>query len=173
MDLQILKDDQGYLHTSIFRKTTDQNTVLHADSFHPPWLIKNILYGQTQRLRCICDSDQDFLNQSMDMQQHFRQRGYKSQLLTQAHNRAPSLERSELLRPKPKQKQVQKPYFVTRYSKEAIQIKHIIKKNWNIIDSDPFLQEVFPELPSISFSRAPAIKDKLVRSYLPANKPDT
>ncbi len=29
LDLQISKDDQGYLHTSIFRKKTHRNTVLH------------------------------------------------------------------------------------------------------------------------------------------------
>jgi len=64
----------------------------------------------------------------------------------------------------------QKPYFVTNYSKEAIQIKRIIKKNWNIIECDPTLREIFSEPPGISFKRAPTIKDKLVRSYLPAPK---
>jgi len=53
-----------------FRKATDHNTLLHAHSFHPPWLIDNIPFGQIQRLRRICDSDQDFPNQSMDIQLH-------------------------------------------------------------------------------------------------------
>ena len=173
LDLRISKDDQGYLHTSIFRKPTDRNTILHADSFHPPWLIKNIPYGQIQRLRRICDSDQDFQTQSVDMQQRFRQRGYQQCTLDQAHNRAMSLDRGNLLTPKPQQEHTQKPYFVTHYSKEALQIKHIIKKNWGIIESDSSLQEVFREPPGISFRRAPTIKDKLVRSYLPASKPNT
>ncbi len=51
LDLTIRKDAQGNLHTSVYRKSTDQNTILHRESFHPPWLIKNIPYGQFQRLR--------------------------------------------------------------------------------------------------------------------------
>lgn len=173
LDLQISKDNEGFLHTSIFRKSTDRNTVLHANSFHPPWLIENIPYGQIQRLKRICDSEDDFQVQSVDMQKRFKQRGYQTQTLTQAHNRAQSLERKNLLSPKSKEDQTQKPYFVTRYSKEAVQIKHIIKKNWNIIECDPTLREIFTEPPGISFRRAPTIKDKLVRSHLPAERKDT
>lgn len=103
----------------------------------------------------------------------FKQRGYPPGILTQAHNRVLSLERRKLLSPKPKQEQTQKLCFVTRYSKEAVQIKHIIKKNWDIVESDTSVREIFTEPPGISFRRAPTIKDKLVRSYLPAPKPDT
>lgn len=53
------------------------------------------------------------------------------------HNRALSLETSL----KPRQEQTQKPYFVTRYSKEAVQNKHIIKKNWDIIECDSSLSK--------------------------------
>lgn len=45
------------LHPSILGKTTDRNTVLHADNFHPAGHIKNNPYGQTQRQRRICDSN--------------------------------------------------------------------------------------------------------------------
>lgn len=36
LDLKIFKDDNGDLHTSTFRKPTDRNTTLRADSFNPP-----------------------------------------------------------------------------------------------------------------------------------------
>lgn len=39
---------------------TDSNTILRADSFHPPWLIENIPFGQFQRLKLICDSEDVF-----------------------------------------------------------------------------------------------------------------
>jgi len=154
----------------VFRKATDHNTLLHANSYHPPWLIDNIPFGQIQRLRRICDSDQDFPNQSMDIQLRCQQRGYQTQTLIQAHNRAQSLERKNLLQSRPKILSTQKPYFVTNYSKEAIQIKRIIKKNWNIIECEPTLREVFTEPPGISFRRAPTIKEKLVKIYLSAPK---
>ena len=53
LDLKITKSPTGDLHTTIFRKPTDRNTILHANSFHPPHLIKNIPFGQFQRLRRI------------------------------------------------------------------------------------------------------------------------
>lgn len=108
----------------------------------------------------------------MDMQQRFKQRGYKSQTLTLAYNIALSLERVKLLSPESKQEQTHKPHFVTQYSREALQIKHIIKKNWDIIESDHSLLEIFTKPPRIIFRRAPTIKDKLVGSYLPAPKLD-
>lgn len=43
LDLKIFKNDNGGLHTSIFREPDKCNTLLlRADSFHPPWLIDNI-----------------------------------------------------------------------------------------------------------------------------------
>ncbi len=41
LDLTIFKSKYRKLHTNVYRKTTDINTMLKADSFHPNWL-KNI-----------------------------------------------------------------------------------------------------------------------------------
>ncbi|KAL2076917.1 hypothetical protein ACEWY4_027491 [Coilia grayii] len=51
-------------------------------------------------------------------------------------------------------------------------MKQIINKqiNWKIIHSDPLLREVFPDPPMTVFKRAPSIKDKLVKSFLPDTK---
>ncbi len=35
LDITIFKDQEGRLHTSLFRKNTDRNAILHAKSFHP------------------------------------------------------------------------------------------------------------------------------------------
>lgn len=76
LDLEISKDANGYLHTSIYRKDIHKNTILHAKSFHPDTLIKNIPFGQFQRLRRICDRDSDFKVKSGEMYSRFRERGY-------------------------------------------------------------------------------------------------
>lgn len=39
MDLIIMKHNDGHLHTAV-HKLTDRNTLLRADSFHPPTLKK-------------------------------------------------------------------------------------------------------------------------------------
>ncbi|XP_041916719.1 uncharacterized protein LOC121681189 isoform X2 [Alosa sapidissima] len=46
LDLKIYVDTEGALHTTIYRKPTDRNTILRADSFHPANLISNIPYVQ-------------------------------------------------------------------------------------------------------------------------------
>jgi len=63
-----------------------------------------------------------------------------------------------------------RPVFVTQYSSSAFEMKQIIKSNWGLIQSDPILRDVFPETPMTVFKKAPSIRDKLVRSYLPGSK---
>lgn len=66
-----------------------------------------------------------------------------------------------------------RPVFVTQYSSGAFEMKQIIKSNWGLIQSDPILQNVFPKPPMTVFKKAPSIRDKLVRSYLPGPKQKT
>ena len=172
LDLKILKNESGSLHTTIFRKITDRNTILRADSFHPPSLINNIPFGQFQRLRRICDREEDFDQKAVEMHARFQQRGYKPGLLDQSLTRAKSLEREGLLRQSHRQQSPEQMYFVTQYSQEAARVKDIIKRNWPIVQSDPTLVEVFPEPPAFSYRRAPTRRDKLVHSDLaPLPKP--
>ena len=172
LDLTIFKDEFGKLHTTIFRKEMSRNTLLRADSFHPTHLIENIPYGQFQRLRRICDDDDEFKLQADDMATRFTDRTYKPHLITNAKTKASSLNRSDLLIKKRRQPNSQsRPYFVTQYSTTSNHIKRLIKENWSIIESDPTLQPIFPEPPIFSFRRAPTLKDKLVHSQItPAKK---
>ncbi len=97
LDLKITKEANGVLHTSIFRKPTDRNTILRANSFHPPWLIENIPHGQFQRLKRTCDREDDYEIQLQDMTSRFRQRGYDSRVLTRATEKVGSIDRNQLL----------------------------------------------------------------------------
>ena len=167
LDLKILKSSEGNLHSTIFRKPTDRNTILKADSFHPPWLLENIPYGQFQRLRRICDTDSSFETNAVDMTQRFKDRGYTNRSVFSAYSRAKSLKREELLIQKPKQNEKpNKVFFVTEYSTEANRIKQIIKQNWSILRSDGGLREVLPETPTICFRKAPTLGSRLVHSHL-------
>ena len=78
LDLKILRNQNGSFHTTIYRMDTDRNTILRADSFHPSSLIKNIPFEQFQRLRRICDREDDFQDKVGEMHSRFQQRGYKS-----------------------------------------------------------------------------------------------
>ncbi len=75
LDLIISKGKDGKLHTTVYRKTTDKNTTLKADSFHPNWLKSNIPFGQFQRLRRICDTDNEYEVQAKVMSNRFFTKG--------------------------------------------------------------------------------------------------
>lgn len=174
LDIEISKDDNGYLHTSLFRKNIHKNTILHANSFHSTTLINNIPFGQFQRLRRICDDDNDFNLKGREMYSRFRERGYAPKVLDIALSKANSLERHALLIRKPlltaKKDRI---YFSTRFSTEAFSIRNIIRKNWGLIQCDDTLREVFPDPPIFTFKKAPTLGDKLVHSHLLAKERDT
>ncbi len=44
LELTIFKGKDGKLHTTVYRKTTDRNTMLKADRFHPNLLKKNYTF---------------------------------------------------------------------------------------------------------------------------------
>ena len=63
-----------------------------------------------------------------------------------------------------------RPFFVTTYNTHAEQIQWIVNNNWAIIESNTVLSQVFPESPIDYFRRTPMLIDKLMHSYLPADK---
>lgn len=170
LDLKIFKDSVGLLHTSIFRKETDRNTILRADSCHPSSLISNIPFGQFQRLRRICDSRSDFETQSRDMYRRFQQRGYGKRTLNRAIRKARSMDRVQLFRKKVKTKIYNRIFCPMRHSSITNQVKCIIRNNWDILKSDPSLNSIFSEPPLFAVRRAPTLKDQLVKNYLPAQR---
>lgn len=174
LDLQITVDDNGQLHTTIYRKPSDRNTILRADSFHPQTLISNIPVGQFQRLKRICDSENSFELHSMDMYKRFQNRGYNKKILDNSLTKVNNIQRKDLLRKTwSQQKNSNKLFFSTPFGDLSYKIKNIIKKNWSILQSDPNISPLFQERPLFAFRRAPTIKDNLVRSHLPAEKRST
>lgn len=173
LDLEIYKDNEGLLHSTIYRKPTSRNTILHAKSFHPRHLKDNIPYGQFQRLKRICDETDSFEVKANEMENRFIQRGYKKKTIQCAKHRAKNLDRQSLLTSGNSRQSSGRIFFSTRFSTEANHIKNIIRKNWNLLQCDTSLNNVFQEPPVFSFKRAPTLNDKLVHSYLPPSSGNT
>ena len=133
LDLELSKTADGDLHTSIYRKETHKNTLLHANSFHPSGLKNNIPYGQFQRLRRICDVDDDYNVKSVDMGKRFEERGYSRNVIDLANNKASELDREKLLERKPKKTKTDRVFFSTQYSNRARSICNIIKKKLEFV----------------------------------------
>uniref|UniRef100_A0A803JTX1 Reverse transcriptase domain-containing protein n=1 Tax=Xenopus tropicalis TaxID=8364 RepID=A0A803JTX1_XENTR len=80
LDVRIFRTSRG-IGTTLFRKSTDRNTVLHAHSFHPPAVIRSIPYTQFLRVFRINTDLATALQQANDMRDRFIERGYSMEFL--------------------------------------------------------------------------------------------
>lgn len=94
-------------------------------------------------------------------------REYRTETLKSAYTKAKSMDRKSLLQKCSRPSRKGQVYFSSQYSTMCNEIRNIIKKNWDIIQSDPQLRTVIPDPPVFCFRRAPTLKDQLVGSYLP------
>ncbi len=76
----------------MFRKLTDKNTLLSADSHHPLPLKKGLPLSQLYRLKHICDSEEEFEKQSIILKNRFCSRGYPQ---TWFHSAVEKVKKSE------------------------------------------------------------------------------
>lgn len=90
----------GKIHTTLHRKKTATNAVLHAQSFHQNSLIQNIPYGEFLRIKRICSEKEEWHKHRDQTTQRFRCRGYKEETITGCCNRAESKSRDEIIKEK-------------------------------------------------------------------------
>lgn len=63
--------------------------------------------------------------------------------------------------------------FITNFSNQHQNIKHIVNKHWHILGNDRILNTFLPAKPQVVFRGAPSLRDKLVTNILnpPTTKP--
>ena len=54
--------------------------------------------------------------------------------------------------------------FVTQYQPSVSQ--EVLMKNWNLIQNQPLLRQIFKEPPIISYKKGKSLKDMLVRAKI-------
>ncbi|XP_073510776.1 uncharacterized protein [Phyllobates terribilis] len=100
LDLSIYNGKDNTLQTQVYRKPTAVNSLLFADSSHPKPLVNNIPTGEFVRIRRNCSEEETFHEQSKELFQRFRQRGYSRRVLLKAYRRACNTSRIDLLKPR-------------------------------------------------------------------------
>ena len=56
--------------------------------------------------------------------------------------------------------------FVTQYQPSVSTSKEVLMKNWNLIQNQPLLRQIFKEPPIISYKKGKSLKDMLVRAKI-------
>ena len=90
------------LLTTNYRKQTDKQNYLDAQSEHPKLLKVSIPYSQASRIKLICSSQQEFLSQKAKTVNQLQKRGYNRSLIAQKIDKANLQETEQLLKEKRK-----------------------------------------------------------------------
>ncbi len=90
----------GKLHTDLYRKPTDRNTILRGDSFHPRPLIKSLPISQFKRVRRVCSTAESYSQQSTDLTKRFLNRGYRKEWIDNAKKKVNETSQIKCLRTK-------------------------------------------------------------------------
>ena len=168
----LVRKSGNCLHTEIFRKPTDRNTMLRGDSFHPQPFIKSLPISQFHRIRRVCSDDGTYAAQASDLSNRFLNRGYKQEWVAAARGRYDRVTQEECLQPRKKTPTHNSIMCSVRYSPLGAQFRETIRKHWHIVNSDPKLKNVFTEPPKLVFKRPNNIRDGLVRADInPQNTP--
>lgn len=94
LDLKVCCID-NQLHTELFTKETDQNTLLYYDSWHPRKMIDSLPFSQMLRAKRIVDVDKTLTDTLDDMEAKFKQRGYPDHLIRRHRKKINNMDRQQ------------------------------------------------------------------------------
>ncbi|XP_071984330.1 uncharacterized protein [Engystomops pustulosus] len=163
LDLRITTRD-GHIETTLYRKETATNNLLHYSSFHPQHLRDGIPIGQFLRLRRNCSSQEEFQRHCTDLTNRFRKRAYPRKVISRAYMRAKHTKREDTFTPSTR-KSDGKPCLTTPYHNQWSDIYKLLQKNWGILRSDPRLHPHITAKPRMIAKRARNLRDSLVQSH--------
>uniref|UniRef100_A0A8C5N1S5 Reverse transcriptase domain-containing protein n=1 Tax=Leptobrachium leishanense TaxID=445787 RepID=A0A8C5N1S5_9ANUR len=163
LDIKISKTDGGTLSTTLYKKATATNSLLHWQSFHPLPLKRGIPVGQYLRLRRICSSDDEFLIKAKKLKD-FREKGYPNRHLKRAFQQAMSKSRDNLLQDsKPKNNNIIR--CIGTFDRGWNQIYSILDRFWPLLTMGPQLSDKLGARPSVTARRSRNLRDRLVHSH--------
>ncbi|XP_053546886.1 uncharacterized protein LOC128638774 [Bombina bombina] len=160
LDVRVFKTSNG-LGTTLFRKKTDRNTLLHAKSCHQPALIRNIPKAQYQRVIRYNTDDDLMQTQMSEMTQRFLQRGYNKKNLEKQLELALSSQNKQQIQNTISNLQLT---FVTTYNPDQYQIAQAVKEEWKILQSDPTLPFAEWSAPRLAYRRGKSLRDMLMKT---------
>lgn len=158
-------DTNGKFDSSLYRKPSAGNTILHARSFHPDSLVKSIPYSQYLRLKRNCSRDSDFQASAKDLYDKLRVQGFSHTCLKRAYNRVNVQKRDSLNFASKPPKKVDTVRVITRYSNQHNEIRKILNRFWPLLSADPVARKYIKDFPEITFRRFPSLKDRLAHSH--------
>ena len=141
-------------------------TLLHNSSFHPKSCKKGIIYSQALRYRRIITNNEQLEEKLEILRNNLLRRGYNLSEITAQFNKVRQYSQSDLLfnNHKPVNETTKNLPFVIPYDNTSIEIGKILKDNWQAIENDEVLKQIWTKQPFVALKRHKNFKDILVRS---------
>ena len=138
----------GQIVVDLYRKETDRNQYLLTSSCHPSHVTDNIPFSLALRIVRICSLPTDRDKRFGELKELLLARGYKTNLINSAIDKAKNIPRIKALEKVIKSKTPKRPVFVITFDPRLPSIAGIVKRHWRTMTADPHLAETFPLPPS-------------------------
>ncbi|XP_029455953.1 uncharacterized protein LOC115090676 [Rhinatrema bivittatum] len=163
LDVSLKKMEDGAIVTTVFKKSTDRNTMLHFDSAHPMPLKNSLPFSQFLRYKRNCSNTTVYRQQSEKLKLDLKNRGYPNKCIKTGFKRALYYDRDALLTPQPKSQDENMITCVTQYSPWSRKIIQAMRHHWFLIKMIPGMQDI--EFRA-AYSRSQNLKEILSPSTL-------
>ena len=148
------------MHTKIFRKKTDRQTFLYINSERPKSWKNSIPYSQALRIKRIYSTKKDFYHHSRELKERFLKQVYDQKLVDEQLEKVDKLVRDDLLQEKDQEQQRPKRILlILTYSRFLPNLTAVVCKNWNILQTNENLRELFKEHPITAFKGNKNLKE--------------
>jgi len=169
LDTTVIKSKKDTLITDLYEKPTDTHSYLHYSSCHPHHTKTGLPYSQFLRIKRICSREVDFIQHSDKLYKSFVQRGYPRKILDTAILKVEQIKREDLLSPKPKQIDKEKPFYsITTYNPCGNLVKNTITASWDLLSRSAATRQLHEKEIIFGYRRNKNLRDLLVSSKIPA-----
>ena len=171
LDMTVKIDDNGFIQTDLYKKSTSRVQYLLPSSCHPGHITKNIPYSLAYILLRICSDAEMFQKRLEELRRDLLSRNYKPRIVDDAFKRVSQIERNEALKRVSKTKS-EDTMLVTTYHPQLPPVSKIVKKHWKVmVDESPRLKRCFKKPSVVAYKRSKNLRDILIRAKIPPKTP--
>ena len=160
----------GIIKTDLYTKPSDSHNYLNWKSCHPIQCKKGLAFSLALRLRRICSDQEDFDRRCRELYTHLKDRGFPWKNITEAIQKANSLDRQHTLLYNPKKTLTRVPFAITYHPNLMDLPQKLHTSHKNILLKSQTCKIIFKEPPLTAFRRPANLKNFLVKASLPAER---